>query len=87
MGVRCDAKHSIHEGTHLRFQVGEGGHARGEGRDVVFVERQPVGGNEWDVLSIKRIHLLPQPCHLRQPRGYRGDLVVTETQPVGVKRG
>ena len=46
VGVRGDAKHSIHEGAHLLNQVGEGGHARGEGQDVVPVEIQPVGGNE-----------------------------------------
>jgi hypothetical protein len=44
--VRGDAKDSIHEGVHLRIQVGEGGHARGEGRDIVVVEIQPDGGNE-----------------------------------------
>jgi hypothetical protein len=43
--VRGDAKHSICEGAHLLLQVGEGGHARGEGGDVVVVEKQPVGGN------------------------------------------
>lgn len=36
-----------HEGAHLHPQAGEGGHARGEGGDVVVVvEIQPVGGNE-----------------------------------------
>ena len=46
MEVRCDAKYSIHEAVHLLLQVGEGGHARGEGRDIVVDEPQPVGGNE-----------------------------------------
>ena len=70
---------------HLLSQVGEGGHARGEGGDLVVVEIQPVGGNEEDVSSIKRLHLRRQLGHPREPRGYSCDLVVVETQPIGVK--
>jgi hypothetical protein len=58
-----------------------------EGRDVILLLMRDnlLVGNEWDVSSIKRIHLPPQPCHLRQPQGYRGDSVVAKTQPIGVK--
>ena len=37
------------------------------------------------ISAIKRIHLLSHPYHPRQPRGYRGDSVTTEDQPIGVK--
>lgn len=35
----------------------------------VVIEKQPVGANEKDVSSIKRLHLHPQLGHPRQPRG------------------
>lgn len=85
VGVRSDVKYSIHEGTHLPSQVGEGSHTRGEKGDVVVVQIQPIGENEKDVSSIKSLHLQLQLGHPCKPRGYRSDLVVAKTQPIGVK--